>query len=135
MSKIVKCPVRAIARAIRENVAYVVKSRPTADRTLGVELRLQIDSRGEWCLHVGAADYDTDHSGVWGSNEAPASGRFDSMAMARALWNQCVDMAVDVFDGPELAYAKQPVSRSATRADVVEVDGHAPAPATLHESK
>ncbi len=32
-----------------------------------VDVRLQVFENGQWAIHVGLSDYDTDHRGYWGS--------------------------------------------------------------------
>ncbi len=135
-SKIVRCPVRAIASEIRRLAKFHGANVHLNDRHTGVseydagedysiDVRLQVHESGQWSLHFGDSSYDQDHRGVWGSSSIPVCrgrdghlrvARFDSMAMARSLWNQAVDMAVDGFDGPELAYVKQPLARGLARA-------------------
>jgi hypothetical protein len=70
------------------------------------DVRLQIRESGSWHVHYGDSSYDQDHSGVWGAGSVPLRGRFDSLSLAKKLWNQACDQAVDGFDGPVLHYAK-----------------------------
>jgi hypothetical protein len=104
--KSLKCPVRQIASELRAYRA-ILRANFRTDEELCTDVRLQILPDGSWAVHTGDSSYDQDHRGVWGSASVPFSGRFDSMAMARALWNQCVDMAVDGFDGPTLHYTNE----------------------------
>ena len=103
MGKSVKCPVRAIAFELRQAAA---NARKWCEET-NVEVRLQITEDGSWFVHSGGACYDVSHHGVWGASEVPVRGRVDSMGMARAMWNEAVDMSVDVAsDFPNLRYAR-----------------------------
>jgi hypothetical protein len=101
----VKCPVREIAWVLRE--VQRVDAFGLPKDVDSIDVRLQILETGDWAVHTGDASYDTDHHGVWGAGEVPVRGRFDSMGLAKALWNQAVDMAVDeASDFPELCYTR-----------------------------
>lgn len=117
--KTIKPSISHIARLLRQfrNAArYMVRGEPRTEDNAYLEVRLQVVSGGAWALHTGDACYDTDHHGVWGADSIPLRGRFDSMSLARTLWNQAVDMAVDGWDGEDdevLAYSHPRVSAHA----------------------
>ena len=60
------------------------------------EVRLQVYENGNWVVHYGDPQYDTDHHGFWGASSVPGyfSGhtrRFNSMDVARDLLSQVRD--------------------------------------------
>ena len=71
----------------------------------GCDVRLQVFANGDWRVHFGDPQYDTDHRGYWGASAIPgvvggAVGRFDSMDTARDLLDQAKDDAAQ--DGQEV---------------------------------
>lgn len=106
MSKSMRCPIRDIAAALRLVARNGAKWRPTGCTSLPMDVRLQVCADGTWAIHTGDSSYDVDHRGVWGASSVPLRGRFDSISLAKELWNEAVDQAVDGFDGPVLHYAK-----------------------------
>jgi hypothetical protein len=62
------------------------------DRETGLDVRLQCTEVG-WQLHCGLADYDPDHSGVWGADCVfTDSTAEDLTSMADRLLDECRDM-------------------------------------------
>lgn len=59
-----------------------------------IDVRLQVYPDGDWAVHSGLADYDTDHRGFWGSSSVPGNGSgqgFNPEETARDLIAQCRD--------------------------------------------
>lgn len=81
--------VRAVAAALRAENTYLRAIGLRADDTgFCGDVRLQVYPDGQWALHAGDASYDTDHRGYWGCSSLDGE-RFDSMAMARQLIDDC----------------------------------------------
>lgn len=59
-----------------------------------VDVRLQAFGTGEWHLHFGDAQYDTDHRGFWGS---ASISRACPMEEARATVNELIEEAIDDY--------------------------------------
>lgn len=56
-----------------------------------VDVRLQVCKGGDWVVHSGDAQYDTDHTGFWGCSSL--SSRSNCRDVARDLIDQCADEA------------------------------------------
>lgn len=59
----------------------------------GLDVRLQVSESGGWALHTGSAQYDTDHTGYWGSDTLAgdsATGAV-SLEMAKGLVDQVLE--------------------------------------------
>lgn len=110
MARSIRLPVRAIASELRRLARFHGTNVTISDNSgdtgqpgdYSLDVRLQVTTDGEWAIHHGAPDYDTDHRGAWGSDsicvEKRRDGhlyvcRFDSMAMAHTLIDQAVDFA------------------------------------------
>jgi hypothetical protein len=46
----------------------------------GIDIRLQVMSRGDWYIHTGDASYDTDHRGFWGSSTLDTESDYQAVA-------------------------------------------------------
>jgi hypothetical protein len=69
-------------------VVTAMMPRSQWDRTFDV--RLQMDDEGGWIIHWGLADYDTDHTGYWGSGTIAGSNT-NFAELAADLISQAVD--------------------------------------------
>ncbi len=116
--KTVKCPVREIASVLRgcRDYARTLSPHKRGGKVMPctchdseheyADVRLQVHADGRFSVHTGSSDYDQDHRGAWGSGSIPLTADFDSMALAKKLWNEAADMAVDMGDDmPILMYA------------------------------
>lgn len=84
--KVIRVPARDLAAELRRLAAYhgtnvhtinddSVWSGEADDHSLDV--RLQVTSEGDWNVLWGDPSYDTDHTGVWGSDSIPVVRKRD----------------------------------------------------------
>ena len=64
------------------------------------DVRLCVWSDSQWCLRSGSVDYDQSHSDYCGASGVPGvvrghAKRFDSVALAKYLIEQCQEQRVD----------------------------------------
>jgi len=79
-------------RALRSMFRHSPKQLDDGEGNTGTDIRLQILEDGNWYIHTGLSDYDTDHHGVWGAGFLPL-GRCNTASIAKDLLEQCKDMA------------------------------------------
>ena len=74
-------------KELAEGIYYYARSlRPEDHVDEDGEVRLQLHA-GDWELHTGPSDYDTDHRGAWGA----------SLVSAGATWAACRSVARDLI--------------------------------------
>jgi hypothetical protein len=71
---------------------YAIEADPECDDDCYVDVRLQVNERGDWTLHSGDASYDTDHTGSWGAGSVCADQDKEACEeTARELVNEALD--------------------------------------------
>lgn len=107
-NKSIRLPVASIAAELKYLHGFYAPA--TEDNGGVLDVRLQVFPNGQWALHYGAPDYDTDHHGAWAAGTIDLGERMTARharIMARTLINQAADMADgEDFDGVDVYYAK-----------------------------
>lgn len=62
--------VRADLAAIADEIEGLILTHLDADSAECIDIRLQVYENGDWSLHTGDSQYDTDHTGYWGATIA-----------------------------------------------------------------
>lgn len=60
-----------------------------------MDVRLQVTGDGDWALHTGDPQYDTDHSGAWGDTSFKVFGAENLENRARELIDGVKDSVCD----------------------------------------
>lgn len=96
----IECPVTAI---VSELIA--IQSRMAEPHC---EVRLAIHRNGHFTVNYGDVGYDLEHTGACGAATiSRVAGRKTLAGVAKEMWNEAVDMSVDVAaDFPSLCYAR-----------------------------
>lgn len=96
-----------------------------------IDVRLQVYPDGDWAVHSGLADYDTDHRGFWGSSSVPGNGRrFSSTDIARDLIGQAREAYAEECSAVDASTRKQ---ATCSHANTRRVDLQGAEPITFIE--